>query len=331
MRENKLLNKLQKTFSNESGILQMIRRDFDSEVNKSRDYKIISKFFRMNKKEEYTIDDQTWNDLDMNSVYEKLDRTYSSLGEEVLYYMLRTPLMEEEELIRRNTLIQSLKNNKKLREKIQCITFNLSKNHINTFLEMIEKDLTINRLKYYLYTILGKILPCIIIILSIFVSTNWMIGLVALSFLDMMINSAERNKIKSNGILYLRRIIKAAIKIKNIKDDDIAYYSDKIKPIIKQIRVIDRGTRFIGFANMWGGFFEPLSVLFLIEESAYYAISDSIRDNKEELIKLYYLIGELEALISISAYQHNLKQNQIKQYGNQLYMNYLWEQLYLKQ
>ena len=75
----------------------------------------------MNKKGEYTLDDQTWDDLDLNSVYEKLDRTYSSLGEEVLYSMLRNPLMKEEELIRRNKLIRIFNGNGKLREKLQLI------------------------------------------------------------------------------------------------------------------------------------------------------------------------------------------------------------------
>ncbi len=70
----------------------------------------------------------------------------------------------------------------------------------------------------------------------------------------------------------------------------------------------DRRTRFIGFANMWGGLFEAISVIFLIEESAYYAISDSIKAKKKQLIDLYYTIGELEALISITVYKHNLKQ-----------------------
>lgn len=309
MRENKLLYKVQKFFSFKE--LRLIRRDYDTVVDKTRDYKIIDKFFRMNTKGEYTLDNQTWDDLDMNNVYEKLDRTYSSLGEEVLYHMLRNPLMVEEELIRRNKLIKVFKSSKKLREKLQCIFLNLSRNRLNTFLDMIEQDLTINKAKYYIYTLIGQILPCVIIIMSILVNAEYMIALVALSFLNMFINMNERNTIKSNGILYLRKIIKAARKIDNIEDADIGYYTDKIESILKQVRGIDSGTRFIGFANMWGGFFEALSVIFLIEESAYYAISALIKEKKVELIELYLTIGELEALVSISAYQHNLKQQYV--------------------
>jgi DNA mismatch repair ATPase MutS len=158
MRLNKVklfLHKLDDSFSLKHGLLSLIRRDYGNTMDKVRNYKIISKFFEMNKKGEYTLDDETWHDLDMNNVYEKLDRTYSSLGEEVLYYMLRNPIMKEEELIRRDELIQKFKNKDKLREKLQCIFFNVSKNQLNTFLDMVENDLIINKVKYYLYSLKG--------------------------------------------------------------------------------------------------------------------------------------------------------------------------------
>ena len=41
----------------------------------------------------HVIDDITWNDLDMDRVFCMLNRTYSSVGQEYLYYMLRTPEM----------------------------------------------------------------------------------------------------------------------------------------------------------------------------------------------------------------------------------------------
>jgi len=44
----------------------------------------------------------------------------------------------------------------------------------------------------------------------------------------MLINSTEVREIKSNGIFYLQKNIKAAKKIVCINNKDIAYYRDKI-------------------------------------------------------------------------------------------------------
>ena len=56
-------------------------------------------------KDEYSVDDITWNDLEMDRVYQALNYSHSSCGEEYLYYRLRCPdqyknqhaLIEQEE------------------------------------------------------------------------------------------------------------------------------------------------------------------------------------------------------------------------------------------
>lgn len=293
-------------------ILGLIRNDNNKGMDKARNFEKIRKFYDMREKDEYTIDDQTWSDLDMNKVYEKLDRVYSSSGEAALYSMLRNPLMEEEKLKKRGRLIGLLNENSKLRESLQCILFNLNNDFKNGFLDMIENNLTINKTKYYIYTFMGKIVPLTIILLSIFVNVKFMIALFVLSYINININSREVKAIKTNGIFYLRKNIIAAKKIVSINNKDIIYYKDKINTMLKSIKGIDRGTRLIGFINMWAGLFEPLSVLFLLEETAYYSISDKIKEEKEVLMDLYYIVGELEALISISGYEHELREAYVK-------------------
>ncbi|MBU3145441.1 DNA mismatch repair protein MutS [Clostridium sp. CF012] len=281
-------------------------------MDKARNFEKIRKFFDMSEKTDYTLDNQTWSDLDMNKVYEKLDRAYSSSGEAALYSMLRNPLMAEEGLKERGKLIQIFKEDNKLRENLQCIFFNLNNDFKNGFLDMIENDLTINKTKYYIYTVLGKILPLITILISIFVNAKFMIVMVGLSSINMAINTKEVRAIKSNGIFYLRKNIVAAKKIASFDNKDIIYYKDKITCLLKSIKGIDRSTRLIGIINMWAGLFESISVIFLLEETAYYSISDKIKEEKEVLMDLYYIVGELEALISISGYERELSEAYVK-------------------
>ncbi len=293
-------------------VLGSIRNDYKSDMDKKRDFHKIKKYFDMSKKNDYTLDDQTWNDLDIDKVYEKFDRAYSSPGESALYSMLRNPLMEEEKLKERDALIQLFKDNSNLREKLQCIFFNLSNDFKNCYLDMLDANLIINKAKYYMYTFLGKILPIIIILISIFVDVKFMILLFGLSIVNTSINSKEVKDIKSNGIFYLRKNIKAAKKIASINDKEIIKYTAKIAGILKSIKDIDRGTRLIGFVNMWGGLFESIAVIFLLEESVYYSISGKVKEKKDALMELYYTVGELEALISISGYKNSLDEQFVK-------------------
>ena len=45
-------------------------------------------FVDMLKKRDWILDDQTWNDMDMNRVFRKVNRTFSSSGQQVLYLSL---------------------------------------------------------------------------------------------------------------------------------------------------------------------------------------------------------------------------------------------------
>lgn len=310
IKENRFLKEIKEYFTKWS--LKLVRSDYNKDVDKVRDFEKIKKFFNMRKKNDFTLDDQTWNDLDMNKVYEKLDRSYSSSGESALYSMLRNPLMEEETLKERDELIKVFKKNDKLREKLQCIFVSLSNDFKNCYLDMLENDLIINKAKYYLYTFLGKILPLIVILIAIFVNIKYMIVLFGLASINTLINAREVKDIKSNGIFYLRKNIVAAKRIVSLNNNDIIYYRDKLVAMLKCVKDIDRGTRTIGIINMWAGIFEPISVIFLLEETAYYAISNKIKEQKQVLMDIYYTVGEIEALISISGYQHNLKEQFVK-------------------
>ena len=58
------------------------------------------------------VDEATWNDLDMDSVFRMLNHTFSSVGEEYLYALLRTPISDPAELSRRGKKIAWFRENK---------------------------------------------------------------------------------------------------------------------------------------------------------------------------------------------------------------------------
>ncbi len=293
-------------------ILNIVRRDYNENADKNREYENIRCAFDMEPKEEYSLDDQTWDDLGMDMVFKKLDRAYSSLGETVLYSMLRKPSEDIMELKNRDMVIESIKSDSYLRERLQCIFYELGYDSKNTFFEMMQSELIVNKFKYYLYTFIGKVCPIAAIILIFMFGESYAIGLLLLSSLNIFINFRERYTIKSRGIIYLRNIIKASKKIASIQHMSIKRYSDEIESNLHHVRDIDRNTLLIGFVNMWAGFFEFVSIIFLIEECSYYKVSSVLKEKKPYILNIYNIVGELEALLSIAGYQHNLKQKYVK-------------------
>lgn len=54
----------------------------------------ISTYYRQHEMTGFHIDDTTWNDLNMDSIFKQMNYTYSAAGEEYLYYLLRTPMQD---------------------------------------------------------------------------------------------------------------------------------------------------------------------------------------------------------------------------------------------
>ncbi|WP_346873959.1 MutS-related protein [Clostridium sp. UBA5988] len=287
--------------------LNYIKEDSKRDNERVRNFKSIRRLFDIRPKTEYFLDEQSFNDLDMNRVYEKFDRTYSSAGESALYSMIRNIIIDEKELNRRNNIISFFKDNEDKKCQVQMHFFNMGFDNKDCFIEMLETYLKVNKSKYYLYTFLGKFLPILIILISIITKNpKYMFGFAIILWVNAFINMAEAKNIKDKGLLYLRKIIVAAKKLKNLNISELKDYKLQITNILNNIKSIDRGTRLVGFTTMFEGFFEFISVPLLLEEAAYYKLSSELKEKKNYLLDLYYIIGEIEALASVASYQSGL-------------------------
>lgn len=67
---------------------QEVKNDFGKPVFKDHDFNNLSEYYQFNDDSLDLIDEKTWNDLEMDKVFEFLDRTYSGTGEQYYYNLL---------------------------------------------------------------------------------------------------------------------------------------------------------------------------------------------------------------------------------------------------
>lgn len=75
----------------------------------------------------FLLDNTTWHDLSMDSVFKRINATQSTSGEQYLYYTLRCPAMDPAEYHRREGLIALMEAEPGLRLKLQVILARLGK------------------------------------------------------------------------------------------------------------------------------------------------------------------------------------------------------------
>ena len=80
---------------NQKQLLQKIRNAYGKPSQRRYepgDLDKISHYYKRIKEDRFYIDDITWNDLDLDSMYMMVNQTISSPGEDVLYSMMRLPV-----------------------------------------------------------------------------------------------------------------------------------------------------------------------------------------------------------------------------------------------
>ncbi len=269
--------------------------------------KNVSSYFR-NKNGKNVIDDITWNDLNMDDVFKKINNTQSTAGQEVLYDMLRTPLYNQKILTKRDKVIEYFKNNEKERYEIQFILGKLGKSnevYITNCLFNKEDNSKSKLLKFRLLAWL----PAISLLL-LFLNPICIILTVGFVVLNVFIS--QKNKVKNydaDGFKYMIKLINAANKIKEKNIYEIDENINSIDASLKKLKNIKRkrvGIQEKSIMSDMDIFTEYANLVFLRELITYEKVKNTIIKNKEELKHVYEYIGTIDALIAIASFRESL-------------------------
>lgn len=273
---------------------------------RKRNFKNTQGFFELAVKDEekFSIDTQTWSDLNMDKVFELIDRTITSPGEEMLYKILRQPELTGEKLIERNKVINLIKDNAEIRNKLGLEFVRMGRLKDNGVYSIISKDFDVNYKYKYIFTFLAAAFALSLVTIPVF-------GLkfIYLPMGFMLINYLQHGKFKRDveayisSLGYLNKIINSSNRISKIKCEDIKYYTEILKRTSKNTERIAKQTAGIQTTDGMDIVMELIYTVFLIEERKFFNCINDIRKYRKDLKELYNTLGELDALMSVASYR----------------------------
>lgn len=263
-----------------------------------------------NNAEENDVDDITWNDLDMDELYMMLNHTESSMGEEVLYKMLRKPLYDGEEIAHRKAIINHFQQNEEERLLLQ---------------EKLVKIGSDKRLSFYEYFVrLGEVkternIIHYVILLAIFGfgagiffdSVICLAGLIATICTSILIYYKRKAEISAyyyifNSILNMLYVSKEITKV-NI--DSIATELEKLREYNKSFAGFKRGSQIVlqvGGGNISDIIFDYVRIITHIDLIKFNNMYNNVMENREMLLRLYDTVGYLDSLLAIASFREYL-------------------------
>ena len=269
--------------------------------------------------EDHQIDDITWNDLNMDEIYRKMNYSHSSAGEEYLYYRLRTPIQSVEELKRFEEHIQYFMNNEDTRVKLQVQFAELgrmSKYSLYEYIDFLDTLGERNSLKYYMAILLFFISVC-----ALFFSVP--IGVCALLAVLCFNMTNYYNEQKEIGpyitsFCYISRLMDAARKLGKHSVSEISKEQERLLACCKSLEGFKRNSFIVtsspgghsgmsASSNILESLFDYLRMIFYLDLIKFNQMLRVVRTHIKEIDEMITLIGMIETSIVVGEYRASLK------------------------
>ena len=258
---------------------------------------------------EDSIDELTWNDLDLDFIYQQMAYTRSSMGDDYLYYLLRNPVKEETILQDREKKITCLSENQELRIKLQVIFAQIGRIREYSFadyLKYLMKEKPGSNVKHYLVD--G------FIIISIFlmgynIGFGW-----AAFFLLILYNIVMYFKDKAflePYLVSLRYLFKVKEYTKEIVEnlpEEWKEEKNRLQEILGTMKRIEKNSFLVMSPGRMGGeglelILDYLRMCLHLDIIKFNRMLLQLQEFEEQIWSLYEILGEADACIAIAEYR----------------------------
>ena len=275
------------------------------------EYEKISRYFE-NSSQENVVDDITWNDLNMNDVFRKINNTNSSVGEEYLYKRLRSPKQSKEILEETDRLASFFDKNEKDRINIQKIFVRMGRTRkvsISDYVELlIDLETSTNLIHYMALIIILAAVPFCIFI-------NPVIGVwaVILSIAFSVITYYKyKAKVESYFVCVnqIIRMLSAGQEIRALSIKELKKYNELLESLDKSFAKIKKNAWVLETGTIDGSLAEIIldyiRMLTHVDLIKFNNVVKRLGSKSEDVYELMDTLGFIESSIAVASFRKQL-------------------------
>lgn len=260
------------------------------------------------------IDDITWNDLDMDTIFLNINHTRTSAGEEYLYRILRTPKYSDAELEERERTIQSFLKHPEKRNEFEISLCDIGKTDRISVYEYLSKTKELKTIKRWPHILAAIALLAAIGLL--FVSPA---GAIVLLFVFMVSNAyfyyKEKAKIAQNIALFafILGTLKQCKFIAKIEIPGCEEYFQKLGKLSEKFSTFCRFQFLVSSGNSMSGslfdaIFDYVRILFHVDLIKLGTMIREVQKYEKDLLKIYDIIGYLDSMLAVASYRSQVSE-----------------------
>ncbi len=271
--------------------------------------------YYLNHPQEGQIDDITWNDLDMDEIFRQMNHSYSSTGEEYLYYILRTPQTDPDKLLHLEEMVQFFDENARRRVDVELLMDQLGTTGNYSLYDYLRYlgDLGKRSNMKHIAAILGI---AVLIVLCFFLPSVGIVGIVSLLCYNIVTYYKEKSVIEPYivSFAYIMRLLHVCDTLVRLPIPPCEKEWERIKKHKARLSSMRSGS----FWALSGGGISstgnPLEILidyvkmvFHVDIIVFNRMLSELNKHLEDIDVLIGEVGYVEASICIAAYRSSIE------------------------
>lgn len=256
-----------------------------------------------------SLDDRTWNDLLLDDVFAFLDRTESSIGQQVLYHRLRLACVPRN-VAAFDALVVRSGRDTAARERAQMALARLSDSTAYYVHRLGDPDVLVRRRWHIFFPawtvamigtiVLGLVFPGLLFVAVIGFLVNFVIRIV----------TAQRIGVEIVWFRQVGPLLSCAQVLSALAEDASAAITGSMNADLAALRSLGVIARWVSrdpltVGDLAGIIRESFNILLLLDANAVYFASRQLQLRWPELLRLIESVGEIDAAIAVASFRHN--------------------------
>lgn len=265
--------------------------------------------YNCNHSTDYSIDDITWNDLDMDSVFMDMNYCQSSAGDEYLYYMLRNPDLGKKDWGNFEKKCSYYAKNADRRLDISLALYKCGRtgkysiyDYLNNLDTIADKNFNKDVWLLLLYAAAA--------VVAIFKFEIGIVALVILLVYGGVTYFSTKKDIEPyiTSFAYVFRVINGASVICAVDDPVIEAEQSRLKELKKRMAGFARFSYLImspnsGTGNILEIILDYIRIFFHIDIIKFFQMRNEITKHWDDIDEMLTIMGEIDATVAIASYR----------------------------
>lgn len=275
---------------------------FDGDIGAIRSY---FDFRRENGLDSFLMDDITWNDLDMDRIFKRINMGMSTSGEQYLYYELRSPAIDSDTYTERKRLIDLMTDFPNLRLNLQVILTRLGRTRRADLTRTFHP--TEHGLKWLIiYCVLVLLLPLSVVCVALF-GPGGLSACIAVLALNAYVHESRLRKcqVDFDTVNYTVSLVFALRRIRKLKNGELDQYLQDAYDHLDQLQSVIR-TGGISVVSD-GGFSDLFATVFLFDLITYEFLKNKLSRCQADVFAIHESLGKIDSAIAVASYRKSLE------------------------